>query len=390
MLKRVLGWVLCLALCAACSVLERPAPPAEKTALKLKPASFSDLPGWGLDPAAYLGAANAFGQSCARIQKAGPAKSFGALPEAQTYGRWQQLCTAFAARISPDAFAIKNFFETNFRPYAVLAGNDPSGLFTGYYESTLHGSRTRSARYNIPLYTRPDDLVTVDLGLFRDTLKGQRIAGRVQNRALKPYEDRAAIVAGQWPHGDRVLVWVDSAIDAFFVQVQGSGTVLLDDGSVLRIGYDGQNGHVYTAIGRELIKRGALKQEEVSLQTIRAWLTAHPDQANDVMNTNRSYVFFKEAADGPKGAEGVTLTPGASLAVDHGVLPYGLPLWVDIDAPVAGDGPLRRLMVAQDTGGAITGPVRGDVFWGYGPEAERKAGLMKSKGRYWALLPVSR
>jgi membrane-bound lytic murein transglycosylase A len=166
---------------------------------------------------------------------------------------------------------------------------------------------------------------------------------------------------------------------------------MMTDGSAVRVGYDGQNGHPYYAIGRELIKRGELSKDEVSLQTIRAWLESHPEGAADLMYKNPSYVFFRVLKDdGPVGGEGLTLTPQRSLAIDRSKLPYGAPLWVDIDPPSASYGPIRRLMVAQDTGGAIVGAVRGDVFWGYGAEAETLAGIMKSQGRYWILLPKGR
>ena len=242
--------------------------------------------------------------------------------------------------------------------------------------------------YKTPLYQRPDDLVMVQLGDFRDHLKGERIAGRVIDGNLKPYEPRAEIVAGQWPHNEEVLVWVDDPVDAFFVQIQGSGVVQLDNGQAMRIGYAGQNGHVYYAIGRELIKRGELTKENVSMQSIRAWLENNPAQADEIMNTNASYVFFRKLdGEGPIGGEGIALTAGRSLAVDRSLLSYGLPVWTDIEAPYEGAAPLRKLMVAQDTGGAIRGAVRGDVFWGYGDHAESVAGSMKSSGQYWILLP---
>lgn len=298
---------------------------------------------------------------------------------------WQAICSNLQALNAQDETQVKAFFERHFRPVQILAGGEAEGLFTGYYEASLRGSLVRDARYRIPLYMRPEDLVMVNLGEFRDELKGQRIAGRVIEGQLKPYEDRAQIVAGAWPHNDKVLVWVDDPVDAFFVQVQGSGVVQMNDGSVMRIGFAGQNGHIYYAIGRELVKRGELDKDHVSMQAIREWLATHPAQADEIMNTNRSYVFFKvlDGDAGPMGGENVALTPGRSLAVDHSLLPYGLPLWVDIDAPR-----LQRLVMAQDTGGAITGPVRGDMFWGYGPQAEAMAGPMKSPGRYWALVPV--
>lgn len=362
----------------------------EKQPLVLKAADFNALPGWGSSKNAFFGNAGlAFDKTCERILKTDPSKNFGPIPEAGTFARWKSLCTEFVARDRSSDLPVRQFFEKNFQPYAVFAGSNPDGLFTGYYEASLRGSRTRDATYRYPLYSRPEDLVMVDLGEFREELKGQRIAGRVNETGqLKPYEDRAKIVAGQWPHNDKVLVWVDNVVDAFFVQIQGSGVVQMKDGSALRIGYAGQNGHIYTAIGKELIARGELTKENVSMQAIRDWLATHPEQSDEIMNTNRSYVFFKILEkDGPDGGEGVTLTPGQSLAVDHSLLPYGVPLWVDIDYPAYGQKRLQNLVIAQDTGGAIKGPVRGDVFWGYGPFAEQMAGPMKAQGRYWMLLP---
>lgn len=369
---------------AACAGVEK----EEKPPLVLKPASFGDLPGWDQDD--MSGGIAALQKSCQRIKKASPDKSFGPLQEAGKTVQWQGICIDLQALDAANPEAARNFMQRHFMPYEVWAGKQREGLFTGYYEASLRGSRTRHGPYQNPLYTRPDDLVMVQLGDFREELKGQRIAGRVVDGNLKPYEDRAAIVAGNWPHNDKVMVWVDSPVDAFFVQIQGSGVVQLDDGGVMRIGYAGQNGHVYYAIGRELIARGHLTKDNVSMQAIREWLTANPAEGEEVMNTNRSYVFFHELeGEGPLGGEGVALTAGRSLAVDHSLISYGVPLWVDIEEPMPGAGKLRRLMIAQDTGGAITGPVRGDVFWGYGEKAEALAGPMKSQGRYWALLPKS-
>lgn len=381
---------------AACALLASCAGPQEAPVndtppkLVLTPASFADLPGWGGDDLrAFTGA---YAKSCARILKTPPERPFGALAEAGTHARWQEICREMTGLDTADNAALRAFIERRFVPYGVRNHSDPEGLFTGYYEASLRGSLKKSAVHNIPLYARPDDLVMVDLGEFREELKGQRIAGRAKDGNLKPYETRAQIVSGNWPHNDRVLVWVDDPVDAFFVQIQGSGVVELAEGGTMRIGYAGQNGHVYTAIGRELIARGALEKEKVSMQAIREWLAAHPDQADEIMNTNRSYVFFRALeGDGPIGGENVALTPGRSLAVDRSLLAYGLPVWVDIKGGAAEGGgqtpDIRRMMVAQDTGGAIRGPVRGDVFWGFGAQAEAMAGPMKSKGRYWVLLP---
>lgn len=360
----------------------------------LKRADFSDLQGWDSDNLAA--ASGAFSKSCKRILKKPAQARFGALKEAGTYGDWQPLCTRFnvLAENKADNAALRYFFENEFVPFKVSAGRNDKGLFTGYYEASLKGSKVRQGPFQTPLYGRPNDLVMVHLGEFRPSLKGQRIAGRVNARGtLKPYEAREDIVQGKWPHNDHVIVWVDSPIDAFFVQIQGSGVIEMIDGSVMRIGYAGQNGHPYYAIGRELIKREALTKETVSMQSIRTWLEDNPSEAEEIMNTNKSYVFFRELeGEGPLGGEGVALTAGRSLAIDRTLLPYGAPIWLESEPPIeggegiSGQG-LKRLMIAQDTGGAIRGAVRGDVFWGYGSQAEWNAGHMKSDGRYWILLP---
>lgn len=354
--------------------------------MQLVPASFSDLPGWGQDDLQTL--IPAMERTCARMLRAAPEKPLGPLPQAGIYADWHPACQAFMELADRSAQNLKAYYETYFTPHGVRLGDTETGLFTGYYEARLNGSRTPTGPYAIPLHARPDDLVMVDLGKFREELKGQRIAGRVKGGDLMPYETRAQIVAGEGPHDDKVLVWVDDAVDAFYVQIQGSGIVTLEDGSEMRIGYAGQNGHPYTAIGRELIARGALTKDNVSMQAIHDWLAANPDQVDEVMNVNKSYVFFTEiAGEGPLGGEGVALTPLRSLAVDRSIFPYGLPFWLEAESPVQDKAPIRRLMIGQDTGGAIRGAIRGDFFWGHGEEAERMAGPMKSKGRYWVLLP---
>lgn len=373
---------------SSCGKKEEQSAQEKKPEMVLSAVSYADLPGWGSDD--FQSFVQAFARSCGKISGRAPEEDFGAKPAFGKVGAWQAACADFE-NADKSGLDLKAFFEARFTPYAVFADDDPVGLFTGYYEASLRGSREKSDVYHVPLYKRPDDLVMVDLGLFREALKGQRIAGRVVGGNLKPYESRSDIVAGNWTHGDKVLVWVDDSVDAFFVQIQGSGIVTMDDGSTMRIGYAGQNGYPYYAIGRELIARGELTKENVSMQSIRAWLEAHPEQAGEVMNTNGSYVFFQRIdGDGPMGAQGVALTPGRSLAVDRTQMPYGAPLWVDIAPPVEGANAIKRLMIAQDTGGAIVGPVRGDVFWGYGKIAEEMAGKMKSQGRYWVLVPHDR
>ena len=350
----------------------------EKPELTLTQSSFSALPGWGNDDLKTFSAA--FEKSCARIAKIPGDRNFGPLEEAGTHKDWQKICFALNGIEPKTKDTLEAFFEANFTPYQVRADNEPEGLFTGYYEASLKGSRTKSVTYNIPLHTRPDDLVMVQLGEFRNELKGQRIAGRVIGGNLKPYESREEIVAGDWPHNDEILLRVGDPGAAFFVQIQGSGLVQLNNGSTMRIGYAGQNGHPYYAIGRELIKRGELTKESVSMQSIRSWLASNPTEADEIMNTNRSYVFFREIeGEGPIGGQGVALTAGRSLAIDRSLISYGLPIWTDIAAPINDQPRIQNLMVTQDTGGAIRGPVRGDVFWGYGDTAKPPPEKMKSR-----------
>lgn len=343
---------------------------------------FADLSGWTDDDQSKSMAA--FAKSCVRIMKVTANTMFGF---GSTYRDWQEVCRNLPdpATISP--VSARTYFERWFTPYLV-EDQSRKGLFTGYYEPTLHGSRVRKGEFQTPLRARPSDLVMVNLGEFRPELKGQRIAGRVVSGQLKPYEDRAEIEAGKLPVAmDRTLYWVDNSIDAFFLHIQGSGVVVLPDGTAQRIGYDGQNGYPYTAIGKELVARGVLDKDKVSMQSIRDWLAQHPEDAAHVMQKNQSYVFFKKLdTGGPVGAEGVVLTPERSLAVDHTVWPYGLPVFVSATDPVQ-PRPLEKLLIAQDTGGAITGSIRGDFFWGYGDDAAHRAGLMKSEGRMWVLFP---
>lgn len=387
---RLLFPVLLLSACA--TPAEKP---AEETApLVISRASFAALPGWNDDN--FDDVRVAFARSCEKLSARPADDNFG--PDAR-FGLnkdWQEPCQRFMELSSTAPQTYRSFFEQMFVPYRASAGSEAQGLFTGYYEASLRGSTTRSDVYRYPLHARPDDLVMVNLGEFREELKGQRIAGRVKDGNLKPYETRAQILAGKLPPAqEKVLVWVDDPVDAFFVQVQGSGIVDLAEGGSLRIGYAGQNGHIYYAIGRELVKRGELTKDNVSMQAIRGWLESHPDQAAELMNTNNSYVFFRVLEGlgedaGPVGGQNIPLTPRRSLAIDHSIIPYGMPVWLDAAAP--GDDTnaqprLRRLMITQDTGGAIRGPVRGDFFWGHGAVAEDNAGKMKSKGSYWFLLP---
>jgi membrane-bound lytic murein transglycosylase A len=353
--------------------------------------SWDDLPGWDDDTLAAV--LPALVRSCAvwRHRSAETVVGEGGL--AGKVADWLPLCDRAATLAAGDDEGARSLFRELLRPVAVTNRADAAGLFTGYYEPTLRGSRTEGGAFTVPLYVRPPELVSVDLGRFRADLKGKRIAGRVEDGALVPYFDRGGIQEGALAGRGLELVWVDSPVDAFFLEIQGSGRIELVDSGEMRVGFAGQNGFAYSAIGRELVARGAITKDQLSMQAIREWLEANPDEAAAVMRTNASYVFFRElTGEGPIGSLGVPLTAERSLAVDPLFVPLGVPVWVDTTLPAGAPGgarPLRRILVAQDTGGAINGPVRGDVFWGGGDDAAATAGSMRQEGRLWLLLPKS-
>jgi membrane-bound lytic murein transglycosylase A len=259
-----------------------------------------------------------------------------------------------------DDKAARQFFEANFRPVLAANNGNTEGLFTGYFEITLNGSRQRGGPFRTPLYHRPAE-------------PGRYTRAEIEDGAL----------AGQ----NLEFLWVDDPVDAFFLEIQGSGRVRLPKGGVARVGYDGNNGKSYVAVGRLLIERGEIPREQLTMASIRTWMAAHPKEGAALRRENPSFVFFRElTGDGPIGAEQVALTPERSLAVDRAFLPLGIPLWLEAQErfqPRA----IRRLLIAQDTGGAIKGPVRGDLFWGHGNAAATGAGAMNARGRYYLLLP---
>lgn len=377
------GSLVALALVLAGCADREPAEPPEPR-VTLEPVAFEALDGWAADD--HEAALRTFERSCSKIGRVDPGKDWGV---AGRVSAWQQACRE-AERAQGDA---RRFFETAFNPWRVRFGDESTGLFTGYYEPLLDGARRPDARHTVPIRARPADLIDVDLGAFDPELKGRRLAGRIQDARLVPYPDRAAIDHGAIDAQAPAVVWVDDPVAKFFLQIQGSGQVRLADGETMRIGYAAQNGRAYRAIGRDLIEMGALTRENVSLQSIRRWLEEHPDRAAEIMERNGSYVFFREltelnGAEGPLGAQNVPLEPGRSLAVDRKFWPLGMPVWLQTTAPFPeGDRPLHRLLIAQDTGGAIRGPIRGDVFWGAGDLAEHVAGHMKSDGSMIVLLP---
>jgi membrane-bound lytic murein transglycosylase A len=386
---RLLRVALAVALLTACETQPPqlpPPPPPLPEHLDLAPAGFDTLPGWTEDDQAA--ALPALRLSCERLLRQPDARPVGPDAVAGTVADWRSACGAVVQADAPDGAAARAVIEAWFTPFRANGKDGPDGLFTGYYEPELRGALTRDATYKVPLLRRPDDLVTVELGDFRADWRGERIAGRVVDGTLKPYPDRLAIERGALADRHLELAWVTNEIDAFFLEIQGSGRIALPDGTTMRVGYAGQNGHPYVAIGRALVARGALARDGVTMQSIRDWLESHPDEAGAVMDLNPSYVFFKAIpGDGPVGAQGIVLSAGRSLAVDPKFMPLGVPLWLDITAPGASAGRLRRLVVAQDTGGAIRGPVRGDLFCGTGAEAGALAGAMQQRGSYWLLLP---
>ena len=378
-----LSFVLSLIL-TGCEVADKEVPEAPRVVLT--PVTFEEVPGFpGDDPSEVL---PAFVESCRRMEAFADDRELGPGGLGGRAADWREPCQRFESLDPGDSDSLQNAVRELFVPVAVSNGGDAAGLITGYYEAELTGSLQPLPPPAVPLYTLPPDLVTVDLGRFDPTLTRKRILGRVADGALVPYYGRSEIdVQGVLAERDLELIWVHDPVDAFFLHIQGSGRVVLDNGQDVRVGYAGSNGLPFTAIGRVMIDEGIVSPDQASAQGIRAWLRANPGRARDIMDRNARYIFFRQIdGEGPIGAFGVALTPGRSLAVDPAFIPLGVPLFLDTTWPGT-ERPLRRLVVAQDTGSAIKGPVRGDLFWGYGESALEYAGRMKQTVRYFLLLP---
>ncbi|NWD72210.1 MltA domain-containing protein [Pseudomonas gingeri] len=299
---------------------------------------------------------------------------------------WGPTCLA-ATDVANTPAAIRDFLQRNLEVYGLRsAQNSADGLITGYYEPVYPGSLTQTSKATVPVYGVPDDLIVVQLDSLYPELKGKRLRGRLEGRVVKPYDD-AALIATQGVKAP-VLAWLTDPMDLQFLQIQGSGRIRLDNGQQLRIGYADQNGYPYRAIGRWLVEQGELKKEDVTMGAISAWAKAHPTRIPQLLGSNPSYVFFARNPDsneGPRGSLNVPLTAGYSVAVDRKVIPLGSLLWLSTTKP---DGSaLIRPVAAQDTGGAIAGEVRADLFWGTGDAAGQLAGDMKQKGNIWMLWP---
>ena len=341
-----------------------------------KTIAFDDLPGWQLDQ--HAEAFIALHKNCPRM-----AKKPG----------WQAICQSADMLKEPDNAQAKAFFESHFTPHALSGENGKrEGMITGYYEPLLHGSMQADERYRYPLYRSPDDMLIVELADLFPELKGKRVRGRLIGNKVVPYYSRAEIEDDEMPLQGQELLWVDDRDQAFFLQIQGSGRVELPDGEIIGAGYANQNGHAYVSIGKKLIEMGALKREDVSLFSIKNWLKNNPARAKQLLNKNPSYVFFvlnDKVEEGPRGSLNVPLTAERSLAIDPKFIDLGNPIWLSTTYPGKDKQKLQKLLIAQDTGGAIKGQLRADVFWGTGERAEKMAGNMKQRGKMFVLLPKS-
>jgi membrane-bound lytic murein transglycosylase A len=380
---RLIAWLLAILALAAC---EREAPPPPKpSAVTLTRIDVVALPGWSADDLAA--ALPAWRRSCEKMLERVPDAPIGPDGIAGAAADWVPVCRGVAA-LRQDADAVRRFVAENFAAFRIADGDKATGTFTGYYEPELRGARTPDATYRVPLHRVPPDHVSVDLGRFDPGLAGRNIVGRVADGRLVPYFERGAIDAGALAGNGGELMWVDDPLDVFILHVQGSGVVVLPDGTRQRVGYAGSNGHRYASVGRWLIDEGEIEPHEASWQGIRQWMEAHPERVAGLLAVNPRYIFFRQIdGDGPIGAAGVALTPGRSLAVDLRYLPLDVPMWLDAENPEKNAPRLQRLMLAQDTGSAIRGIVRGDFYWGSGDAALAKAGRMKSEGTYYLLLP---
>jgi membrane-bound lytic murein transglycosylase A len=302
---------------------------------------------------------------------------------------WFSICADAQAVPATDTAAIRSFFETHFTPLRISSslGTD-EGMITGYYEAQLKGGLEQKPG-RVPIYGVPADMLTIDESALYPQLKGMRLRGRLQGNTVQPYWSRHDIATGKLPPDTPVLAWADDPIDAFFLEIQGSGRVDLDNGQRLRLAYADQNGHPYKSIGQWLVEHKEMTVDQASMQNIRAWAQTHPERLRELLDANPSVVFFRVVPDDGSGAIGalnVPLTGGSSIAVDPKFVPLGSPVYLSTTRPKSTQ-TLRRLVQAQDTGGAIHGPVRADFFWGFGKEAGELAGRMKQQGQVWVLWP---
>ena len=367
-----------------CACPVQPAPPSKPSEVKPEPVK---VPDYSLLKPADWQELEAITKD--DVTKAWPAWKLGCA-SLKVKPAWQAVCKEADKLESPSQASILDYFKNNFAVYRTtnLDGSN-TGMITGYYEPVIKGSRTKTDKFRFPLYTRPDDLITVELASLFPELANKRVRGRVVGTKLIPYYNRGEIEAENSPLQGREFVWVDDQIDLFFLQIQGSGMVHLDNGEKMHVGYADQNGQAYQSIGRLLIEKGALTADKASMQGIKDWARSNPNRLRELLNANPSYVFFRElppGLPGPIGALGAPILSERVVAIDPRFVPLGAPIFLSTNLPNSNK-PLNRLMMAQDTGGAIKGGVRADFFWGAGDAAGKSAGSMKQQGKIWVLLP---
>lgn len=381
--------VVTLGLLATAPLMARDVDPLQAPDTQLEPIDWSELDGWADDD--HAAAFETFRASCSPVLGRRAARDSRAIHQAL-----REVCrrTAAAGALGSDKAKAREFFEDNFRPVRIAKLGDKTGLLTGYYEPIVDGSRFPSPEFSAPLYRRPSDLLIDGKKAPKTSLPNRASIGRFNGKKqVEPYFDRGAIENGALDGQRLEIAWIKDHWEAMTIQIQGSARVRLEDGTMIRLNYDAHNGHSYTAVGRILIERGLVPREEMSMDRISHWMARNPDQAKDVRGTNKSFVFFRitglNTDTEPAGAQGVPLTPGRSIAVDR-IHVYGTPFFIDAELPIEGPRartPFRRLMVSQDTGSAIIGPARADLYFGAGRDAGRIAGRIRQQGRFVMLLP---
>lgn len=368
-----------------------PDTPARSLAGKFVPVTYDALPGWAGDDMESVW--KAFINNCKGLMR--PVAGGLTMPARATPRVWQPVCAAAQQQglnADADATAVRRFIEQHLQPWRVLdaAGKPARNTVTGYYEPLVRASRQRGGVYQWPLYEAPDDLLTIDLGEVYPELAGKRVRGKLQGKRVVPYDTRAQIAADA-SRQPPAIVWVDDPVEAFFLQIQGSGRAQLPDGGMIRLAYADHNGRPYASIGQWLVNQGELTLAQASMANIKAWAQRNPHRVQEMLNANSAMVFFREEAItdttlGPKGAYGIPLAARRAIAVDPAFVPLGSPVFLASTMPGSTQ-PLRRLVFAQDTGAAIKGAARADFYWGFGDEAGAMAGRMKQPGDMWVLWP---
>jgi membrane-bound lytic murein transglycosylase A len=390
--------ILAIALAACTAFL---APRAEASVLdipnaRFEPVAWTALPGWAADN--HAAAFDAFLASCAHMV-ARKRRDRGGAPARAVDAPLRKICAEAVAHGPAHAREARVFFERRFKPVRIAKLEEAEGFLTGYYEPVVAGSRQPSPEYTVPIYRRPDDLIpgvrTAGLGFANKGGAFRRVADpKTKKETLVPYFDRGEIEDGALDGKDLEICWLKDPVDAFFMQIQGSARVQLEDGAVLRLNYAAHNGHPYTPVGGILVRNGEVPREEMSMDRIRAWMLANPDKGKELRRQNRSFVFFRiadlAAHEEAVGGQGIPLASGRSIAVDAKLHVYGTPFWIDAGLPLGGEtakDPFRRLMIAQDTGSAIVGPARADIYFGAGEAAGSVAGRIKHPGTFVMLVP---